>query len=40
MLGKAEASAYLQVNSGSVGTYINHGKTCCTSILEQWCYFI
>ena len=26
MLGKAEASAYLQVNSGSVGSYINHGK--------------
>ena len=26
VLGKAEASAYLQVNSGSVGSYINHGK--------------
>ena len=26
VLGKAETSAYLQVNSGSVGSYINHGK--------------
>ena len=40
VLGKAETSAYLQVNSGSVGSYINHGKNEPGSSLILLCVFV